>query len=156
MIGVQVEVSCPFDGHPVQPLEVGDPEGTMSTITVRCTACRSEFLVAAAMTATTVRFSFTELERFIIRCLGVPAHAGDLCGCNTAPGKHAGDACASVATIARMCGVKDDTVQSWKRRGMNDRKADAVATALGVHARDIWPDAWDALCAGDLDAEVDA
>lgn len=24
MIGVQVDVSCPFDGHPVQPVEVGD------------------------------------------------------------------------------------------------------------------------------------
>lgn len=153
MIGLEVTVSCSFCAAPVEPVSVGDPDGTMSATTVRCTACRSVFTVTAVMTATTVRFPYEPLERYVTRSMEIPAHEGTACRyCNASPDRSRGGyGCASAPMIGRMCGVSADTVQKWKTHAMDDRRADRVATALGAHPSVIWPDQWAALCAGDLE-----
>lgn len=152
MIGLEMSVVCSFCNSSVRVLNVGDPEGSESSTTVKCLGCGSEFMVTAVMTAVAVRFGFDKLERYVVRVLGLPKHVSDgMCVC----GPLTGGQCASVPAIARMCGVGEDTVQSWKRRGMDDRRADRVATALGAHPSDVWPDEWDALCAADWEFEDD-
>lgn len=154
-----VSTCCPFDGADLDPMRVDDPEGDLSTMTARCTSCGSTFQVTAVLTCPTPRFDYQSLERYIVRSLEVPAHEGPGCRyCDKSGGSGGGgtSSCASAPMIARMCGVKEDTVQSWKRRGMNDRKADRVATALGTHPASIWPAQWAALCAADHHEMEDA
>ena len=153
MKGLHMLVCCPFDGADLEPILVADPEGDLSSMSGRCTDCGSTFNVTAVLTCPTPRFDFDSLERYIVRSLEVPAHEGPGCRfCHPSPDRaRGGNGCASVPMIARMCGVSPDVVQSWKRRGMDDRRADAAATALGAHPSAIWPERWAALCAGDLD-----
>lgn len=156
MNGLGMTVRCRFHDTPVEIVTVSDPEGDMSSATVRCTSCRSTFTVTAVMAVTNVRFGWPELEHHAHRVIGLPIHIPDGCACHVyrnQPGDVVPAVCTSVPTIARLVGLHPDTVQKWKSYGLRDDVADRVATALGVHCSEIWPDAWAALCANDLDAE---
>lgn len=51
---------------------------------------------------------------------------------------HRGDT--QISVIADKVGVTKGTVQKWRDRGMEEHNADAVATALGLHPWQLWPE----------------
>jgi lambda repressor-like predicted transcriptional regulator len=51
---------------------------------------------------------------------------------------HRGDT--EISVIAERVGVTHATVQKWRQRGMDEKNADRVATALGLHPWQLWPE----------------
>ena len=51
---------------------------------------------------------------------------------------HRGDT--EISVIAAKIGVAHGTVQKWRERGMDEENADRVATALGLHPWQLWPE----------------
>jgi hypothetical protein len=42
--------------------------------------------------------------------------------------------------LARRLGVDDAQITRWNRTGLEDRTADRVGVALGMHPLELWPD----------------
>lgn len=51
---------------------------------------------------------------------------------------HRGDT--ELSVLADKIGVAHGTVQKWRERGMEEHNADRVATALGLHPWQLWPE----------------
>lgn len=51
---------------------------------------------------------------------------------------HRGDT--ELTVLADKLGVSASAVQRWRERGMEEHNADAVATALGLHPWQLWPE----------------
>lgn len=51
---------------------------------------------------------------------------------------HRGDT--EISVLADKIGVAHSTIQKWRDRGMEEHNADRVATALGLHPWQLWPE----------------
>ena len=51
---------------------------------------------------------------------------------------HRGDT--EISVLADKIGVSPGAVQKWRERGMEEHNADRVATALGLHPWQLWPE----------------
>ena len=45
-----------------------------------------------------------------------------------------------ISVLADKIGVAHSTIGKWRERGMEEHNADAVATALGLHPWQLWPE----------------
>lgn len=50
------------------------------------------------------------------------------------------DPSCSVRLVARTCGIRENTMFAWRKRGVPIMAADELACRMGVHPIEIWGD----------------